>query len=176
MANLAGRIVYRHACDCKWANAPLDDGEDAEHRFDVDGQPFPWHISEDGARFTRLLDDFYRVDVDILPILRAKPDNKLPTGGRLYRDARTKEEARSEEVRDSRDGGLFIAGVEFPWVIAEDGIAYTRSRTTVATITLSFFAESVDTDGEVTDERELDDADICSDTGNVYFHGTQVQL
>ncbi len=45
MVNTARTVVYRHPCDCESASRPLGPGETAEHRFEVDGEPFPWHIT-----------------------------------------------------------------------------------------------------------------------------------
>lgn len=56
--HIAGTVVYRHPCDCEHASRPLAEGELPEHRFDVDGEPFPWAMQEGNPSFTRLTEVF----------------------------------------------------------------------------------------------------------------------
>jgi hypothetical protein len=112
----------------------------AEYRLEVDGRPFPWHIDERGPRFTRLLDDLYRVDLTVLCVRRDRSDDS----------------GSYETFDDSFYGRPIIAGLPFPWEITSEGVSYNRSRTTIATVRLAFFAKDVDTDGEVFDVRRHD--------------------
>ena len=57
---LAGLIKIRHRCDCPTATEPP--GEDGiEHVFTIDGEPFPWYITEAGPR-VRLLEGTHQTD------------------------------------------------------------------------------------------------------------------
>lgn len=128
---LAHTVVYRHPCDCSSASRPLQHGEHAEHRFDVDGQPFPWFIHEDGPRFTRAETGLFMVHVRFFP--------GLARGGHFGRFAH---EHRKPPV---------IAGVVFPWVLDTSGVIYRSGRDQVPTIELTFYAEQVDADCEIPD-------------------------
>lgn len=132
---VAGLVVYRHPCDCGSASRSLGEGETAEHRFDVDGEPFPFFISEDGPSFTRLWDDLFRVDVTVYPVL-------APGGDWVV-----------VRVDEGLVPSLLIGGVRFPWAIADDGLTITVSRREMARVRLGFFCERLDTDGAVVDER-----------------------
>jgi hypothetical protein len=63
---LARTVLYRHPCDCASSSRPLEPGEEPEHRLEIDGVAFPWHITEDGATITKLGDGLYTVRVEIL--------------------------------------------------------------------------------------------------------------
>lgn len=153
----ADTVVYRHPCACKSASRPLADGEEPVHRFDVDGHPFPWHISEEGPSFTRLRDDLWRVDVEIYGVLKnAKPDQ----ADVIFTD------------RMSTAWPLTIAGREFPWTVTGDGITYTHSHKTLPMVKLGFLTNSVDTDTDVTDQRRIDQTitDNNGDTWHLSAH------
>jgi hypothetical protein len=107
----------------------LGAGEEAEHRFDVDGEPFPWYITEEGPRFTRVEDGSFVVHVPILPnvgvgeVVAVHVDDK---GLAPY---------------------LTLGGELFPWSITEKGVdIHVASSLTV--VRLGFFARSVDVDCE----------------------------
>lgn len=103
----------------------------------VDETPFPWLISYAGPRFARLRDDLYRVDVSIFT-MTAKDRGFGPIS-----------------FFDHEGQTPMIAGVAFPWIITEDGISYHRSRTTVPTIRLGFFARTVVSDKKIPDLRSF---------------------
>lgn len=129
----AKTVVYRHPCDCANASRPLGEGEKPEHRFDVDGAPFPWHMTEAGPHFLQLAPQLYAVYVRIIPLLRDADD-------------------KGEAAGFSHQGyGMapWICGRPFPWMISEHGIAYTCSRTELPVLALAFFAEAVDADCDV---------------------------
>jgi len=129
---IADTIVYRHACECVNANqAPGDAG--VEHRFDVDGQPFPWLLTEDGATFTRLADDLYLCHIHIVLVRQA-------------------DMAWLTFSHENQDPAPMLGDTPFPWWISEDGFTYRASKKTIPTLELSFLAVSVDTDGEIHDE------------------------
>lgn len=71
MVNPARTVVYRHPCDCDSASRPLGPGEKPEHRFEVDGKPFPFHITEDGATFAKIAGGAHLVTVTLLPLMRS---------------------------------------------------------------------------------------------------------
>lgn len=62
---LAEMVVHRHECDCASASRPLGEGEEPQHRLDIDGQPFPWHITEEGPIITKLGNGYYTIRVEI---------------------------------------------------------------------------------------------------------------
>lgn len=133
-ATIARTVVYRHTCDCPNTNRQLMPGEEPEHRFDVDGEPFPWHITEDGATFHRTKNGLYLVAVRIVPFLRA---NNAP-------------------VPFSHDWPVPAAprlgDRPFPWAITGP-LIYTLDERGEPTIELTFVAADVDTDGEISVEK-----------------------
>jgi hypothetical protein len=137
----AETVVYRHACTCKSASQ-LPRGDEPEHRFDVDGERFPWYMAPEGPRFTRLMDDLYRVDLTIYGLLN---DDLVEPGPVVIAE---------ETFADHQHKPLRIAEREFPWEICAEGFTYHRSYKTMPEVRLGFFVKSVDTDGVVTDLRE----------------------
>lgn len=92
--------------------------------FLVDGAPFPWPIAEDGPRARKVGDTLHLVEVEIFAVDSfSHADNPVMSGG------------WSQPC---------ISGIEFPWLISEDGLTYQASRFDVATVTLAFFADTVD--------------------------------
>lgn len=130
--HMAERVVYRHPCDCATASRPPGPGEHAEHRFDVDGQEFPWYLHEEGPRFTQVDENLYMIHVRIFTGL---------VGGRF-----------GAFVHDYPKPPI-IAGITFPWLIDEYGITYRCSRTEAPTVELSFFARYVDADFQIGTDR-----------------------
>lgn len=109
------------------------------HVFDVDGAEFPWHITEAGPRVTRLMDDFYAVNVGILCLNKETREVSFAAVGNMGRIP-------------------VIGGVEFPWYITEDGFVFRQSSKTVPSVTLSFLASQVDVEGiPMIDARETYD-------------------
>jgi hypothetical protein len=132
----ARSIVYRHACDCATANQPP--GDHPEHRFDVDGKPFPWLIDEAGATFRHhAAGDMYECRVSIIPILAS--DHGCPmTFEHHYAPA---------------NNYPVIAGLRFPWTVTAAGIMYRCSVHAGPRVELAFYAEHVDTDGPIEEIR-----------------------
>lgn len=143
---IAGRVVYRHLCRCEHASRPLDPGEEVEHRFDVDGEPFPWYITEDGARFTRR-GELYLVEVDILPV--------KPVGHRDDEFAIT--------VRTRR--APLLNGEPFPWATLAGSIRVDAPDDSFPVLHLTFLANNVDTDGNVTIDAEIVDDEAPEEGG-----------
>lgn len=115
----ARTVVYRHACHCANANVVPDDPDHDEHRFDVDGEPFPWYITEDGATFRQLCPNLYVVGVTVMVIGRfTHHDTEQPQ----------------------------LDGVAFPWAL-HGPVTYTTDGTGISRLELGFLAEHVDTDG-----------------------------
>lgn len=102
-----------------------------EYRFDVDGQPFPWHITEDGAKFVKTPAGLYLCTVTIFPILRNNPQPPC-----------TFQHTEGEPPT--------IAGTPFPW--AGTGTLTYEYEDHVPTLTLTFIAEHVDADCDIPDE------------------------
>lgn len=130
---IAGRIVYRHRCHCDNANVKPLAGEGDEHRFDVDGAPFPWYITEEGARFSKAGVGLYLVEVDILGLEADGNHNPLDITLSYWR----------KQPR--------IGERPFPWAITGDEIMVTQEAGGIPILHLEFLAFDVDTDGEITD-------------------------
>lgn len=128
----ARTVVWRHPCDCPTASRPLEPSEEPEHRFDVDGAPFPWYITEAGATF-RKAHGLYLVTVHIIPI-RVTDSEPLHTTFEPH-------------------GLPCIGGKPFPWAIADDSITLTASRRDGPVLTLTFIAEHVDADVDIPEEE-----------------------
>lgn len=91
--------------------------------FTVDGEQFPWFISEEGPRATPLYGDLFAVHVDII-VLDPDGDNE-------------------SFAADSWHGQPVIAGRVFPWYITEDGYCFEVSRCDCAVVKLAFLAHSI---------------------------------
>jgi hypothetical protein len=88
---------------------------DAETKtFTVDGEPFPWFITEEGPQATRYRDDLYAVHVTVIA-----------------------------QTSFSSDGIInpVVNGITFPWYLTEDGFTYRTSRRKLPTIELAFFTK-----------------------------------
>jgi hypothetical protein len=83
--------------------------------FTVDGDPFPWFITEDGPRATRFRDDLYAVHVTVIA-----QDSFACTG------------IQASPV---------INGIMFPWYLTEDGYTFKTRRGDIPTVELSFFTK-----------------------------------
>jgi hypothetical protein len=91
-----------------------------KHTFTVDGEPFPWYISEAGPAVRQIVDGLFEVHVVIfahdgfvMPKLAGAPASPV------------------------------IAGREFPWYITEDGVTLTSRRWDITQVELSFLARDV---------------------------------
>jgi hypothetical protein len=99
--------------------------------FCVDGDPFPWWISEEGPQVTRIADDLYSVWVGILGFLSGHSGDAALTHGGLQGD-----EGWPQPV---------IIGIEFPWYISSDGFTYRSGGSSeVPVVELEFFTKSVE--------------------------------
>lgn len=138
MTHIAGSVVYRHPCDCEHASRPLAEGEQPEHRFDVDGEPFPWAMQEGNPSFTRLTDDLWSIAVTMFPMLSRT--HQLVT----------------VEVDEEYNGlaRLVVGGEVFPWEISpNDGFTIRCARNGPTTVRVAFLVRKVDTDAVVVDVR-----------------------
>lgn len=115
----------------------------AERRFDVDGKPFPYHMSVAGPKFNRLAEK-WSVSVALFPTLLAD------TGEFVELDA-VVEDGPGPRLLPR----LLIGGQPFPWTITDAGVCIRAGRTRVTVIELAFLARSVDTDSAYVDERPL---------------------
>jgi len=126
------------------------------YKFLVDGEKFPWHISEVGPSIRRLMDDLYAIKVEMLVTIDEKK------GGIYQKD-------------------LFspprLGGIGFSWPITEEGFVYRCRGKYVPTLTLEFFARDVSTDIEILDERDIyEPRDVQSLSGDLYKAGTEDEL
>lgn len=127
---VAKTVVWRHPCHCKSASRPLEPGEEPEHRFDVDGQPFPWYITEGGASFVKH-GEHYLVKVEILPIECDGNNEPLDITLSYWR----------RQVR--------IGERLFPWAILSGSLVATMGEGDFPMLKLTFIAEHVDADVEI---------------------------
>lgn len=128
----ARTVVWRHPCDCPTASRPLEPGEHAEHRFDVDGAQFPWLIAENGATFRKVCGGLYLVTVCIFPALST---DCMP----LY-------------TTFDPDGVPSIGGTPFPWAIGGP-VTYTSGPGRFPQLELTFIARHVDADIDIPEEE-----------------------
>ena len=140
---IAKTVVYRHPCDCDHASRPLEPGEHAEHRFDVDGQPFPWHIAEEGATFNQIAPGLVAVTVRLMPFVRSTNELLNVVLGTL--------DAQQPLAFQHVDGTIR----PFPWLTLTDSFSVTYGDF-LPIVSLSFVAEHVDTDGEIQDGDQGD--------------------
>lgn len=132
---IAHTVVYRHPCDCDAASRPLNPEEKPEHRFDVDGQPFPWHMPSEHPVSFRKSGPIYLVTVSMYSLARANME-MLST---LF-DA------------DGRPSFLHINGDRwaFPWLLSDDPITLTAGHKNFPPVLrLTFLAEHVDADIDI---------------------------
>lgn len=149
-------VVVRHTCHCDTATDRPASDEPEVHRFEVDGQPFPWYISEKGPLATRLADDFWRIDVEILA-LATPTEGMLPIGS----------SGRMGEIP-------VIGGTAFPWLMTEEGWSMTAGHKQIPTVALGFLAHNVDTNMPVTDLRaEWADREVIGNGGDIWRIGKQ---
>ncbi|MCG5431222.1 hypothetical protein LV457_02820 [Mycobacterium sp. MYCO198283] len=134
----ARTVVYRHPCDCPTASRPLREGEHAEHRFDVDGEPFPWHITEDGATFAKHPTGVYLITVTVLAIERS---NRQPV-------------QFAQSWWNDRSRWFTLGGRPFPWAVAGP-ITYRVDPHSIGQLELTFIAEDVDADVAIPDLDEV---------------------
>ena len=130
---VAERVVWRHPCDCPTASRPLEAGEEPEHRFDVDGAPFPWHIAENGARFTKR-GELYLVDTRVLPLERDGNGDVLDVTVSWW-------------ARNVRIGERW-----FPWSILDGSLWVDVDAGAFPVVHLVFLAHNVDADLEIPHE------------------------
>lgn len=118
------------------------DGHEPKASFCVDGKPFPWWISEEGATAQKLMADLYLVHVNIFCVSTFYHEGLEPSDGGGW----------AQPV---------MQGIEFPWYISSDGFTYhSRGGREVPTVELAFLAESVQ-GMEVTDPNDfLDDGPL----------------
>jgi len=141
---IADTVVIRHICKCK--DSALHPGHDevTEHRFDVDGEDFPWYINERGPLVTRVLDDLYVIDLGIL-LLDKESKKTLKFS---YWPTRVEDGSSVPFVP-------VLGDVKFPWTCTDDEMFLRFSHKQIPTVHLRFFARDVDAKGiEVDDQRE----------------------
>jgi len=116
---------------------------DEPYVFTVDGEDFPWYISETGPIVTRLADDFYSVYVEIF-LMDKETHDYLPFSYVL-------------SDFNSPPTWPIIAGNEFPWLLTEDGAQLNMSGKMIPTLKLAFLAQSVTANIPIEDKRPAGD-------------------
>jgi len=111
------------------AETVVADANAGDNAFMVDGERFPWWISEDGPAARKLADDLYLVHVTIYSV--------IDYGSALVHGA-----------LPGPDGGYWaqpiLDGVEFPWWISDAGFTYRSSGRDLPSLELEFFTKSVE--------------------------------
>ncbi len=143
---IAKDVVIKHRCHCKTADEQPADGEPDEHVFTVDGEEFPWFISERGQIVKRLADDLYSIDVEIVGISK----DTVLDGERPYH--------RFLEFTYNTYGGHIayiptIDGKEFPWLLTEAGCQINFGHKILPRLQLAFLAHNVTGNVPVDDQR-----------------------
>jgi hypothetical protein len=155
---IPGEVVIRHVCArdmCRHAPERPADGDDDEHTFTVDGEDFPWLLTERGPTVSRLRDDLFVVDVEI--ILLTKDRGETRTGEGAYCDLLS--------FSWVADAGTIapaipiIGGVEFPWLLTMDERVLTFGHTMLPKLALRFFAKNVIGNSPVEDLRPNPDVE-----------------
>jgi hypothetical protein len=115
-----------------------------QYRFDVDGEDFPWFVSDRGPQVTRVADDLYAIAVEIFCLDRETKDY-LPfttAGGRCQYPV--------------------IGGTEFPWTMSDTGYTFRCGWKTFPTVALTFFAEDVESSTLLIDDVRH----VCNENGD----------
>lgn len=99
-----------------------------QHQFDVDGQPFPWLITSDGATFTNH-NGIHLAHITLIPI---RKDSGQPV-----------------TIQIDPDQPPRLDGQPFPWLITDSGITIEYKHNFYPLITLDFLAHHIDTDTDV---------------------------
>lgn len=136
---IAQTVVWRHPCNCPTASRPLAAGEEPEHRFDVDGEPFPYYVTTDGAAF-RKSGSLYLVSTTLFPIA---PGNRERLSIVLDFDGLPSFE--------------YVDGTRkpFPWALSHEPVTVRAEPSSCPLVSLTFLAYNVDTDGDIA-EFDLD--------------------
>lgn len=143
MKTIAKRVVIRHVCHCDGAIEKPADDEAQEHVFTVDGEEFPWFISQRGQIVKRLFDDLYSVDVEIIQIDK-ETMKTLPFGWQDF---------------------PIIGGREFPWLLTDDVMTLTFGHKVFPTLRLAFLAHEVDANIPIEDLRPDQQSVYCAGGG-----------
>lgn len=128
-----------------------------KYAFIVDGEDFPWWLSERGPIVTQVHDDLYTVDVEIC--LLDKTDDYHAILSFTYNDYRGL----------SVPNIPIIGGKDFPWLLTTDGCQLNFGHKIIPLLKLTFFARNVTSDGVIIDRRVRDD--IYCNGGNLIMEG-----
>jgi hypothetical protein len=126
-----------------------------ENRFTVDGEEFPWYISERGPQVAKIADNLFTVHVEIPLTDKSRPWKR--------EDAEDASRWLSFSASGYACRTPIIGGQEFPWVVTEDGFTFSASRKNFPTVSLAFFAAEVEFSDPTTgwclidDKREIYD-------------------
>jgi hypothetical protein len=125
--------------------------EPADHKFEVDGAEFPWYISERGPIITRVSDDLFVVDVEIVQMHR---------GNQQYLSFEYRSGYFGNYDGDTTWSGPppfvpVIGGEPFPWLCTEDEMVLRFSHKQIPTLALKFYARNVSSSARIRDSRDI---------------------
>lgn len=160
---IPGEVLLRHTCHCDAAVEKPAPHEHDEHVFQVDGQDFPWHISERGPIVTHVADDLYKINVEIFLITgpadhaAGKPVRALPIG---YT-------APGMDTPPDGPGPVapyipLIDGQQFPWLCDDSPMQISFSHKQLPTLNLTFYARNVTGNYPIGDQRGDDEVQWCA--------------
>lgn len=152
---IAKDVVIRHVCHCDTAVERPEGDEPQEHVFTIDGEEFPWLISDRGPVVRQLRDDFYTIDVEIAMVDKMTFDY-LALGDHCPPVVPV------------------IGGVEFPWLLTDDECHLTFGHKVIPTLRLVFIARNVDANIPIEDcRRGPDDEAIYCAGGDLIADGKE---
>ena len=129
---IAAEVVIRHICHCEGSTETPETHALTEHVFMVDGKDFPWYISERGPTVTRVDDELYTVDVDV--ILTDKETHQFLSFGYTGPNS-------------SVPYIPVINGSPFPWLCNDAGYTLTFGSKELPLLRVAFYAHNVDARG-----------------------------
>lgn len=129
---------------------------DKDFLFEVDGEKFPFYISQRGPIVDRLADDLYTVDIEIFA-MDCETKRNVPVTQQEYMSCQP-----------------VINGWEFPWFTTVDGWTMRCSSRTIPTVCLAFLARDVNGDHPVIDKRpDWEGRAIWDGNGNLQRDGVE---
>lgn len=158
-ALIPDEVVINHTCHCKTAGeAPADSGLE-QHVFTVDGEDFPFWVTARGPVVTRVHDDLFTVDVEIILVCK----EKVPGEFHAYHPYLSVGIAAPGFPHSGSAPYIpVINGDEFPWLLTADGCQLNFGHKIVPVLRLAFFARHVTTNLTVEDRRDYGGEVFCA--------------
>lgn len=133
------------------------------YSFMVDGDEFPWWLSQRGPLVERVSDGLYTVDVEICLLDKNEHPGVFPHPYLAFGYL-----AHASSVPNIP----LIAGEEFPWLLTGDGWTLTCGHKQMPKLRVSFYALNVSGDVEIADRRsEFVGEDIYCNGGDLIRQG-----